>query len=429
VLARSLRVQAFMADPALRRVLMTTDTLGGVWTYTLRLAAALAEVGVETTVAAMGGPPSPAQRADARRVPGLTLHESSYRLEWMDDPWDDVARSGQWLLDLERRTHPDIVHLASYSHGALPFVAPRVVVGHSCVLSWWRAVRGEDAPERYDRYRREVGYGLAAAHAVVAPSRAMLQSLESDYGVRGGVVIPSSGPRSLKPRSKTSFVLSAGRVWDEAKNIQALDDVAPKIPWPIYVAGSAEGPDDRDRTTDRTTLGNVRLLGTLGGDAMASWLARASIYAHPARYEPFGLAVLEAALAGCALVLGDIPSLREIWKDDALYVDPDDRRALACLLTLLATDDELRARLAAGSRRRALQFGAARMRHAYLSTYRRALEGVAIPESVYLACTGISTQVAPPRLSWTTAQRRPSPAAFGPRSLSSVPVTLPRVGS
>ncbi len=31
----------------------------------------------------------------------------------------------------------------------------------------------------------------------------------------------------------------------------------------------------------------------------------------PARYEPFGLSVLEAALSGCALVLGDIPSLRE----------------------------------------------------------------------------------------------------------------------
>ena len=32
----------------------------------------------------------------------------------------------------------------------------------------------------------------------------------------------------------------------------------------------------------------------------------ASIYALPARYEPFGLSILEAALSGCALVLGDI---------------------------------------------------------------------------------------------------------------------------
>ncbi|MDB4995285.1 MAG: hypothetical protein JWM74_2717 [Myxococcaceae bacterium] len=355
--------------PQIRRVLMTTDTLGGIWTYTLRLAAALADVGIETTVAAMGRPASPSQRADARRVRGLTLHESQYRLEWMDDPWEDVARAGEWLLDLERITQPDIVHLASYAHGALPFVAPRIVVGHACVLSRWRALRGEDAPPRYDRYRREVARGLAAADAVVAPSRAMLACLEHHYGVHGGVAIPNAGPRACESRPKASFVLSAGRVWDEAKNIRALDEVAPEIPWPIYVAGSVEGPEERDHASFK----RVRLLGSLSADAMTSWLSRASIYAHPARYEPFGLAVVEAAVAGCALIVGDLPSMREIWKDDALYVAPDDRATLASLLTLLATDDDLRSKLGQGARLRALQFGAERMRHAYLATYTRVL--------------------------------------------------------
>jgi glycosyltransferase involved in cell wall biosynthesis len=355
--------------PLIRRVLMTTDTLGGIWTYTLRLAAALADVGIETTVAAMGRPASPSQRADARRVRGLTLHESQYRLEWMDDAWDDVARAGEWLLDLERLTQPDIVHLASYAHGALPFAAPRIVVGHSCVLSRWRALRGEDAPPQYDRYRREVARGLAAADAVVAPSRAMLECLVHHYGVRSGLVIPNAGPRPSESRSKAAFVLSAGRVWDEAKNIRALDDVARQIPWPIYVAGSLDGPEDRDRAA----FDRVRLLGSLGTDALASWLARASIYAHPARYEPFGLAVVEAATAGCALGLGDIPSMRELWKDDALYVAPDDRATLASLLELLASDDDLRTKLGQGARLRALQFGAERMRHAYVSTYTRVL--------------------------------------------------------
>jgi glycosyltransferase involved in cell wall biosynthesis len=355
--------------PLIRRVLMTTDTLGGIWTYTLRLAAALADVGVETTVAAMGRPASPSQRADARRVRGLTLHESQFRLEWMDDPWDDVARAGEWLLDLERITQPDIVHLASFSHGALPFAAPRIVVGHSCVLSRWRALRGEDAPPRFDRYRHEVARGLAAADAVIAPSRAMLECLEQNYGVRRGIAIPNAGPRACDARSKAAFVFSAGRVWDEAKNIRALDDVASDIPWPIYVAGSVEGPEEGDRAA----FTHVRLLGSLGADAVASWLSRASIYAHPARYEPFGLAVVEAAVAGCALVVSDIPSMREIWKDDALYVAPDDRPTLASLLTLLATDDELRSKLGQGARLRALQFGAERMRHAYLTTYTRVL--------------------------------------------------------
>ena len=58
-----------------------------------------------------------------------------------------------------------------------------------------------------------------------------------------------------------------------------------------------------------------------------------AIYASPARYEPFGLGVLEAALSSCALVLGDSPTLREPWSDAALFVPPDDHDAL---LTALA---------------------------------------------------------------------------------------------
>ncbi len=81
-------------------------------------------------------------RAAARRAehPRLALFASERRLEWMDDPWDDVARSGDWLLDLERKLRPDVVHLASYAHAARGFRAPTIVVAHSCVLSWWDAV-------------------------------------------------------------------------------------------------------------------------------------------------------------------------------------------------------------------------------------------------------------------------------------------------
>ncbi|MEB3829625.1 glycosyltransferase [Phormidium sp. CCY1219] len=58
-------------------------------------------------------------------------------------------------------------------------------------------------------------------------------------------------------------------------------------------------------------------------EELSHWYARAAIYAFPARYEPFGLSVLEAALSGCALVLGDIPRLREMWGDAAVFANPD----------------------------------------------------------------------------------------------------------
>ncbi len=68
-------------------------------------------------------------------------------------------------------------------------------------------------------------------------------------------------------------------------------------------------------------------------------MGEAAIFAHPARYEPFGLAVLEAAMAGCALVLGDIPTLRELWDGAAVFVAPGRPDRLGEALAALAADE------------------------------------------------------------------------------------------
>src|SRR5215208_260477 len=99
-----------------RKVLMTADTVGGVWNYSLDLARGLSERGVEVALATMGEPPSEAQREMAGRVPRLRLFESSFRLEWMEEPWREVERAGEWLLALEDRFGPDLVHLNGYCH-------------------------------------------------------------------------------------------------------------------------------------------------------------------------------------------------------------------------------------------------------------------------------------------------------------------------
>lgn len=75
---------------------------------------------------------------------------------------------------------------------------------------------------------------------------------------------------------------------------------------------------------------------------LAAWYSVASIYALPARYEPFGLTALEAALSGCALALGGIPSLRETWGSAARYVSPDKPAQLRDTLNgLIANPQEL----------------------------------------------------------------------------------------
>ena len=96
----------------------------------------------------------------------------------------------------------------------------------------------------------------------------------------------------------------------------------------------------------------------------------AAIFAAPARYEPFGLGILEAAASGCALVLGDIPSLRENWDGAALFVPPDDAVAWRTTLSCLIACDSRRETLGAAARKRALVFARERMAARYAELYR-----------------------------------------------------------
>lgn len=359
-----------MAGPYPTNILMTADTVGGVWTYALELVRALAPFGTQVALATMGAPLQEHQWAAARALPTLTIHESAYRLEWMEDPWDDVAAASQWLLRLAEQVQPDLIHLNGLVHGSLPWQQPVVVVVHSCVLSWWRAVVGEEAPDSWDTYRRLVRQGLQAADVVVAPTQALLQEAEALYGPfqQATVVYNGRDPQEFAPATtKEPFIFGMGRVWDEAKNLALLAEVAADLPWPVYLAGDARHP----ATGQTLALPNVQFLGPLSGPEVREWLARAAIYALPARYEPFGLSILEAALAGCALVVGDIPTLREVWDDAALYVPPTDASALRNAIQALIASEPTRIKLARYATERAHQYTTRRMAQAYRALYQQ----------------------------------------------------------
>uniref|UniRef100_Q022V4 Glycosyl transferase, group 1 n=1 Tax=Solibacter usitatus (strain Ellin6076) TaxID=234267 RepID=Q022V4_SOLUE len=358
-----------MPDADVRRVLMTGDTVGGVWTFTLDLARALQPWNIEVTLAAMGAEPTEEQREDAAAIANLQLMARPYKLEWMEDPWHDVEESGHWVLDLEQRLAPDVVHLNSYGHGCLRFHAPVLLTAHSCVLSWWAAVKGETIPVRWNRYWHEVENALNAVDLLTAPSHAMLRALEENYGTRlpsSRVVRNGRCASGFSPRDKQPMIVAAGRLWDEAKNISTLARVAESLEWPVYLAGDDRRPDGS--TVDFT---GCRKLGRLSTRELAGWYGDAAIYALPARYEPFGLSILEAALSGCALVLGDIESLRETWDEAALFVPPDDEGRLRSALCELIRRPGLREELARRSMARAAGLTADRMAREYASVYGR----------------------------------------------------------
>lgn len=361
------------------KVLMTADAIGGVWQYALQLAQALEPAGIEVELATMGRAPDAAQRAEARTCRNVALHESTFRLEWMEDCWQDVDAAGDWLLELERSLVPDVVHVNGFVHAALPWRAPVLSVAHSCVLSWWQATHGTPAPAYYDEYRARVARGLSAAATLVAPTRALLDAMRPHYSLPAATTVISNArsPRNYHTRLKEPFVLAAGRLWDPSKNIGALARAAAHLTVPVRVAGPQHGPDGRCMD-----LPNVELLGTLSHGALAEQYARAAVYALPARYEPFGLSALEAALSGCALVLGDIPTLREVWGDAAVFVPPDDERALAAAISELIQSPTRREALARRSRQQALTYSPARMADAYRNCYAALVSASSRPREV-----------------------------------------------
>ena len=359
-----------MSAAAPQTILMSADVVGGVWSYALELARALAPAGTHVVLAAMGGCASDDQRREADAA-GVTLFTAPFKLEWMDQPWDDVARAGDWLAELAACLQPELVHLNHYAHGGLDWGAPVVMVGHSDVCSWFRAVRGEEAPRAWERYRRVVAGGLRAADCVIAPTDALLDSLDADYGPLPRARVIHNGRDAARFRAaddKAPVVLAAGRLWDDAKNLAALEAAAPRVRWPIVVAGSTEHPDGGARMP-----AGVHALGRCSADEMATLYARSAIYALPARYEPFGLSILEAALSGCALVLGDIATLRELWDGAAEFVAPDDRDGLVAAIGRLTDEPARRREYARAARARAADYSSRRMALAYLDAYRAVL--------------------------------------------------------
>ncbi|HEY6730203.1 MAG TPA: glycosyltransferase family 4 protein [Solirubrobacterales bacterium] len=342
------------------KVLISTDAVGSVFGYTRELAVELNAQGVEVVVATMG---ARLRRDQREQLPGR-VHESGYRLEWMDDPWDEVAAAGRWLLALEEEEQPDIVHLSSYSHAALPFKAAKVLAAHTSVLAWWRAVHGAEAPREWDHYREQMAAGLDGADAVVVPTAAMLRELEHDHELRPQAVTVihagSSTPLAPAGVEKRPLVLGSERLWDPARRLETLDLAAANLAWPVTVAGEL-GPMSKVHHAEST--------GALAPAALAELRRSASIFVSPTVYEPSGLGIIEAARDRCALVLGYTPSLRELWSGSAIFIQPDDEHALHEVLKTLIDTPRLRNELARLAQDRATELSIHRTARSYRELY------------------------------------------------------------
>lgn len=350
------------------RLMMTTDAVGGVWTFSTTLARSLAGFGFEILLVTLGPRPTEAQKAMLRGTQRLSLVETDLQLEWQDPAGADLCHADAVLGGLADRFGPDLVHLNSFREAIFDWNAPTVVVAHSCVNSWAEACGETDAfsGDHWKAYSLSVRDGLRRANAWVAPTRAFRGQLASQYGLQetGEVIWNGVETRSRSPAAKQPFVLSAGRLWDKAKNLSAIARVAPAIEWPIRIAGQSG-----DNSAALTIASNCELLGEISHTAVLGEMERASAFISPALYEPFGLSVLEAASAGCALLLSDIPSFRELWDGAAVFFNPDDPDEIHRCLQSLCDDEMQRTRLQRAAAKRSLDYPLSKTANGYRSVY------------------------------------------------------------
>jgi glycosyltransferase involved in cell wall biosynthesis len=356
--------------PLPRRVLMTVDAVGGVWRYAMDLAAAMRDCGVEPLIVGLGPQPSPEQRREAKSIGRLEW--LSAPLDWMVEDESELDRVPHLLSELALRHSVDLLHLNLPSQAArITAELPLVTMSHSCVASWFAAVRGSGLPEAWAWQKRLNRLGFDRADLVLAPSRSHAATLTRTYGpIPDLAVVYNASRNACSVSTKENFVFAAGRWWDEGKNGAVLDRAAADIGWPVVMAGACEGPNGQ-----RLAIMHADHEGELSHDRTMRLMSRAGIVVSPSVYEPFGLVALEAARAGAALVLADIETYRELWEGVALFADPGDPAAFAEAVNRLTEDEGLRADLGRRAQLRSGDFTVEAQRDAVLAAYRRVMSG------------------------------------------------------
>lgn len=349
------------------RLLITADTVGGIWHYATDLARALAAIGFEPIIAVLGPPPTAAQKATAA---GLRLIETGLPLDWMADDPGSAQAAGAALATLAAELKVQLVQLNAPALATARFKVPVVAVAHSCVGTWWDAVKTGPLPDDLAWRSELTSAGLRRADAVVAPSAAFAAVTKALHALPRLPAVVHNG-RALAAAGDGlpgGFAFTAGRLWDAAKNMATLDRAAAQLPVALLAAGPVRGPQGGS-----IDLAHVHRLGFLDDRALASHLAKRPVFVSAARYEPFGLAVLEAAAAGCALVLSDIPTFRELWGGVARFVDPDDADGFAEAITAQIADPGARLIAGAKAQKRARRFTTKAMADSMAAIYRALL--------------------------------------------------------
>lgn len=381
------------ARVARRRVALVSSSyapyVGGVEEHVRQVARALRDDGVEVEVWTVDR----GEMLGVREVDGVTVRYLPTPLPAASPGaalrfLGRLPRAWREWADARRRFGPDALHVQCFGPNGVYALAlhrrygiPLVVTSHGETVADDRAVFSRSA-----LLRGALRQALAAAVAVTAPSRFVIDDLQRSFGLVGGTVVPNGvepapqqggGAAALHGR----YLLAVGRLgYMKGFDLLVKAFAGAELDRNLRLAIVGDGPE-HDRLVEAIgrfgIADRVDLVGRLDAAGVARAMTGAVAVVVPSRMEAFGIVALEAWRSGAPLVMTDRGGASEFVRDgiDGLLVDPEDFAALRGALSRITTDESLRTSLAAAGRERVPEFTWARVARAYEDLYAVAASG------------------------------------------------------
>jgi glycosyltransferase involved in cell wall biosynthesis len=211
----------------------------------------------------------------------------------------------------------------------------------------------------------------------VAPDRVDVVALGIGTGAQT-TALPESDVRMMIGAGTRPIVVSVSAKLAH-KNLLRLIGALAAIPGaerPLLVLPGYATPHEaqlRERASTLGVSGDVCFLGWVSARELEGLYAVASAIVLPTLAEGFGLPVLEAMARGVPVACSDLPVLREVAGDDALFFDPRSEAAIAQAITRVLGDPDLALGLRTAGPARAARFSWRRAAEQTLAVYERAV--------------------------------------------------------
>lgn len=277
----------------------------------------------------------------------------------------------------------------------LPFDGPTVLTVHD--LSWIRYPQTHP-PKRVQAMNKYFEPGLRRAALILTDSEFIKRELTDMFGVQPERIrsVPLGVEPLFRPQSAEEtqslltrhdlmhgqYLLTVGTL-EPRKNLQTVLHAYMLLPqqirkrFPLVLAGMKGWHMSalEQQIAPLVAAGEIRRLGYLPREELATVVAGALALIYPSIYEGFGLPPLEAMACGVPVIASGVSSLPEVVGDAGLLIDPHDTEAVAQAMQQLITDPGSRLHLSQKALARSTRFSWGKCVEQTIDVYRQVLKG------------------------------------------------------